>query len=65
MASAADTWRASRYHNQSGVNVRTVDFGGVGGIAALDPALPQVPTVMFRLMEILCLLSVSVLPFVC
>ena len=34
---------ASRYHNQSGVEIRTVDFGGVGGIAALDPALPQVP----------------------
>ena len=42
MASSADTQRASRYHNQSGVEIRTVDFGGVGGIAALDPALPQV-----------------------
>lgn len=32
-----------RYRNQTGVEIRTVDFGGVGGIAALDPALPQVP----------------------
>ena len=31
-----------RYRNQTGVEIRTVDFGGVGGIAALDPALPQV-----------------------
>ena len=44
MASAPETQRASRYHNQSGVEISTVDFAGVGGIAALDPALPQVPT---------------------
>ena len=36
-------WRAcmSRYRNQTGVEIRAVDFGGLGGIDALDPGLPS------------------------
>ena len=32
-------WR--RYHNQHGVDVRGHDFGGMQGIAALDPSEPR------------------------
>ena len=31
----------SRYRNQTGVEIRAVDFGGLGGIDALDPGLPS------------------------
>ena len=30
-----------RYRNQTGVEIRAVDFGGLGGIEALDPGLPR------------------------
>lgn len=30
-----------RYRNQTGVEIRAVDFGGLGGIDALDPGLPR------------------------
>ena len=30
-----------RYRNQTGVEIRAVDFGGLGGIDALDPGLPS------------------------
>ena len=28
-----------RYENQTGVDIRAYDFGGLGGVAALDPDL--------------------------
>ena len=30
-----------RYRNQTGVEIRAVDFGGLGGVDALDPGLPR------------------------
>lgn len=30
-----------RYRNQTGVAIRPVDFGGLGGVDALDPGLPR------------------------
>ena len=29
-----------RYHNQPGIEIRPYDFGGLGGIYSIDPALP-------------------------
>lgn len=30
-----------RYRNQTGVQIRPYDWGGLGGLEALDPGLPQ------------------------
>lgn len=32
---------AGRYENQTGVEIRPYKFGGLAGVAALDPALPR------------------------
>lgn len=29
------------YHNQEGIQIRPFDFGGLGGIYSIDPALPS------------------------
>ena len=34
-------WGLSRYSNQTGVEVRPLDWGGLGGLEALDPGLPR------------------------
>ncbi len=42
-----------RYHNQSGVGIRPYDWGGLGGVKALDPGLPQASGIFSRLVDAL------------
>lgn len=37
----ADGYCVSRYHNQTGVEIRPYDWGGLEGVAALDPDAPS------------------------
>ena len=40
-----------RYRNQTGVQIRPLDFGGLGGLRALDPYLPQLTSVYGKLIR--------------
>ncbi|EIE25135.1 Lecithin:cholesterol acyltransferase [Coccomyxa subellipsoidea C-169] len=40
-----------RYRNQTGVEIRPVDWGGLGGVESLDPSLPQITPVYKSLTE--------------
>ena len=42
---------ACRYSNQTGVDVRPMDWGGLGGVQSLDPSLPQITQVYKSLTE--------------
>ncbi len=42
-----------RYSNQTGVEVRPLDWGGLGGLEALDPGLPQLTPLYRALAEAL------------
>ena len=44
---------SSRYSNQTGVEVRPLDWGGLGGLEALDPGLPQLTPLYRALAEAL------------
>ncbi|CAL8461900.1 g1431 [Coccomyxa elongata] len=40
-----------RYSNQTGVEIRPMDWGGLGGVESLDPSLPQITPVYKSLTE--------------
>lgn len=42
---------ACRYSNQTGVDIRPMDWGGLGGVESLDPSLPQITPVYKSLTE--------------
>jgi hypothetical protein len=42
-----------RYHNQEGVNIRPHDFGGLSGIASLDPSRPELTATYLPLIRAL------------
>jgi len=42
---------ACRYQNQTGVEIRPVDWGGLGGVESLDPSLPQFTPIYKSLTE--------------
>lgn len=42
---------AFRYSNQTGVEIRPMDWGGLGGVESLDPSLPQITPVYKSLTE--------------
>eukprot|EP00884_Botryococcus_braunii_P008556 jgi/Botrbrau1/17701/Bobra.0166s0125.1 len=45
--------RTGRYRNQSGVGIRPYDWGGLGGVKALDPGLPEASGLFSTLVDAL------------